>query len=274
MTTYAVGDLQGCLKPLKKLLSKVNFNPKKDTLWLAGDLINRGTESLETLRFIYAMRDSVITVLGNHDLHLLAVAAGVRPASPSDTLEGILQAPDKDSLLEWLRQQPLLHHDSELQYTMVHAGIPPQWTLKKAKKKAKEVEAVLQSDLCELFLLTMYGNNPSGWEKGLDDPDRWRTITNYFTRMRFCTADGKLELSCSAGIHNTPKGYAPWFEHLGRKTNNERIIFGHWAALEGQTYTENVFALDTGYVWGNSMTMMRLEDQKRFSVSADEINSG
>lgn len=273
MATYAIGDLQGCLKPLKHLLAVVNFNPLHDKLWLTGDLINRGPESLETLRFVYKMRDSIVTVLGNHDLHLLAVAAGVRQASYSDTLDEILHAPDKDTLLEWLRQQPLLHHDPGLQYTMVHAGIPPQWSLKKAKKKAKEVESVLQSDLCEMFLLTMYGNKPSGWKKNLDDVDRWRVITNYFTRMRFCTVKGRLELTCSAGIHHAPKGYAPWFEYLDRKTYNDRIIFGHWAALEGQAYSENVFALDTGYVWGNSMTMMRLEDQKRFSVSADEINS-
>jgi bis(5'-nucleosyl)-tetraphosphatase (symmetrical) len=273
MTTYAVGDLQGCLQPLKKLLENVNFDSKTDTLWLTGDLINRGPESLETLRFIYGMRDSVVTVLGNHDLHLLAVAANVRPESPSDTLEEILHASDKNILLEWLRQQPLLHHDSELQYTMVHAGIPPQWSLKKAQKRASEVEIILRSDLCEMFLLTMYGNTPSGWKKGLADTDRWRVITNYFTRMRFCTAEGKVELTSSGGIHHAPEGYAPWFEHAKRKTYHDRIIFGHWAALEGQAYSENVFALDTGYVWGNRMTMMRLEDQKRFTVSADEINS-
>jgi len=268
MTVYAVGDLQGCLQPLKKLLQQVNFKPEKDTLWLTGDLINRGGECLDTLRFVYDMRDSVVTVLGNHDLHLLAVAAGVRPQSSSDTLDGILNAPDKDILLNWLRHQPLLHHDPALQFTMVHAGIPPQWSLKKAQKRAREVEAVLQSDLSGLFFLTMYGNTPQCWKKGLEDCDRWRVITNYFTRMRFCDAEGKLELTSKAGIHQAPKGYAPWFEHSNRKTYHDRIIFGHWAALEGQAYSENVFALDTGYVWGKSMTMMRLSDQKRFSVNA------
>lgn len=267
MATYAVGDLQGCLQPLKQLLALVNFDPKKDTLWLTGDLINRGPESLDTLRFIYALRDSVVSVLGNHDLHLLAVAAGVRQASPSDTLEEILHAPDKEILLNWLRQRPLLHYDPELKYAIVHAGIPPQWSLKKALKRAHEVEQVLQSELCDLFLLTMYGNKPSIWKKELEQTKRWRVITNYFTRMRFCDAEGKLELTSKAGIHHAPKGYAPWFEHLNRKTYHDRIIFGHWAALEGQAYSENVFALDTGFVWGNKMTMMRLEDQKLFSIN-------
>ena len=274
MTVYAVGDLQGCLQPLKRLLKQVNFKPKKDTLWLTGDLINRGGECLETLRFVYDMRDSVVTVLGNHDLHLLAVAAGVRTQSPSDTLDGILNAPDKEVLLNWLRHQPLLHHDPVLEFTMVHAGIPPQWSLKIAQKRAREVEAVLQSDLYELLLSTMYGNTPQCWEKGLEDCDRWRVITNYFTRMRFCDAKGKLELTSKAGLHHAPKGYAPWFEHLHRKTYHDRIIFGHWAALEGQAYSENVFALDTGYVWGNRMTMMKLSNQKRFSVDAPTKSLG
>ncbi|MFT5117691.1 MAG: bis(5'-nucleosyl)-tetraphosphatase (symmetrical) [Kiritimatiellia bacterium] len=266
MATYAVGDLQGCLKPLKTLLKKVNFKPRLDTLWLTGDLVNRGPQSLETLRFIYQMRDSVITVLGNHDLHLLAIAAGAKKPSPSDTLDDILHAPDCETLMTWLRQQPLLHHDKTLQYSLVHAGIPPQWTLKKAIKRAKEVESILRSDQCNRFLSNMYGNEPCCWEKGLRDIERWRVITNYFTRMRFCSTEGTLELTSKSSIHHAPKGYAPWFEHLNRKTYHDRIIFGHWAALEGQAYSENVFALDTGCVWGNVMTMMRLEDQEMFTA--------
>jgi bis(5'-nucleosyl)-tetraphosphatase (symmetrical) len=269
MSTYAVGDVQGCLAPLKTLLKTVNFDPQQDTLWLTGDLVNRGPESLETLRFIYQLRNSVITVLGNHDLHLLAIAAGVRKASPADTLDEILTAPDAEELLSWLRQQPLLHHDEKLDYCMVHAGIPPQWTLKKAIKRAQEVENVLRSKDYTLFLSTMYGNTPAGWKKGLGDVERWRVITNYFTRMRFCSEQGKLELDTKAGIHCAPKGYAPWFEHLNRKTYHDKIIFGHWAALEGEAYSENTFALDTGCVWGNALTMMRLEDQARFSVKCN-----
>lgn len=269
MATYAIGDIQGCLQALKTLLEAIQFDPKKDTLWLAGDLINRGPESLETLRFIYSLRDSVITVLGNHDLHLLAVAANLRPHSTSDTLDEILQAPDCNTLLEWLRHQPLLHHDPKLQYTMVHAGIPPQWSLKKAIKRAKEVEDVLHSDRADLFLLSMYGNKPKRWKKDLSEVERWRVITNYFTRMRFCTAEGKLDLKTKAGLQHIPDGYAPWFAHPDRKTKNEKIIFGHWASLEGESYTENAFALDTGCVWGGALTAMRLEDQKRFSVSCE-----
>lgn len=266
MATYAVGDLQGCLKPFKKLLKQVSFDPHNDKLWLTGDLVNRGPESLKTLRFIYEMRDCVITVLGNHDLHLLAVAAGYKTPSPNDTLDEILAAPDQKELLTWLREQPLLHHDEKLAYTMVHAGIPPQWSLKQAKKKAHEVEKILRSDRCGEFLQTMYGNKPARFKSNLSETDRWRTITNYFTRMRFCTEQGKLELESKAGIHHAPEGYAPWFEFINRKTYFDRIIIGHWAALEGQAYSENVFALDTGCVWGNKMTMMRLEDQEKFSV--------
>jgi bis(5'-nucleosyl)-tetraphosphatase (symmetrical) len=266
MATYAVGDIQGCLKPLQALLSHVKFNPKKDTLWVAGDMINRGPESLKTLRFLYHLRSSVKAVLGNHDLHLLAVAAGHRDSSRSDTLYSILNAPDRDILLEWLRQQPLLHHDPELNYTMVHAGIPPQWSLKKAIKYAKEVEEVLQSKDIQKFLSSMYGNEPDRWDKTLKGKERWRLITNYFTRMRFCTPSGKLELNTKAGIDTAPPGYLPWYAHENRKTNKNKIIFGHWAALEGKADHKNVFAIDTGCVWGGELTMMRLEDEKLFSA--------
>jgi bis(5'-nucleosyl)-tetraphosphatase (symmetrical) len=269
MSTYAIGDLQGCLQAFKQLLKRIDFNPKKDMLWLTGDLINRGPESLETLRFVYTIRHALVTVLGNHDLHLLAVAEGVRNPSASDTLNDILAAPDRDELLEWLRHQPLLHHDASLAYTMVHAGIPPQWSLKKAIQRAAEVEAVLRSEQFSEFLHNMYGNTPTVWTKDLKKHERWRVITNYFTRMRFCTPKGQIELTTKSGIHHAPKGYAPWFEHIDRKTYHDHIIFGHWASLEGEAYSENVFALDTGCVWGNALTAMRLDDQKRFSVNCD-----
>jgi bis(5'-nucleosyl)-tetraphosphatase (symmetrical) len=266
MATYAIGDLQGCLAPLKALLNMIHFNPTEDTLWLTGDLVNRGPESLDTLRFIYALRDSIVTVLGNHDLHLLAVAAKLRSPSPSDTLDEILQASDGKTLLHWLRQQPLLHHDPKLDYTLVHAGIPPQWSLEQAKERAREVETIIRSDNIGIFLQTMYGNTPKLWRPNLSDTERWRAITNYFTRMRFCTKEGELELNNKEGMDSPPDGHAPWFEHANRKTHNDRIIFGHWAALEGEAHCKNVFALDTGCVWGNAMTAMRLEDQEKFSV--------
>ncbi len=266
MATYAIGDLHGCLTPFKKLLKKIAFDPQQDTLWLTGDLVNRGPESLQTLRYIYSLRERIIVVLGNHDLHLLAINAGFRKPSHADTLDEILGAPDKNELLFWLSQQPLLHYDPRLNYTMVHAGIPPQWSLKKAKKRAQEVEAILRSERKDTFFLTMYGNKPARWKKEMTDTERWRVITNYFTRMRFCNAEGKLELESKSSIHDAPDGYAPWFEHYQRKTSDDAIIFGHWAALEGKAYDENVYALDTGCVWGGCLTAMRLEDKQYFSV--------
>lgn len=267
MATYAVGDIQGCLEPLQTLLVKTQFNPQRDRLWVAGDMINRGPESLKALRFLYHLRHCLKVVLGNHDLHLLAVASGHRKPSSSDTLKAIMEASDRDILLEWIRQQPLIHHDANLGYTMVHAGIPPQWTLQKALKRAREVEAVLRSDGIHRYLKSMYGNEPRGWRKGLTAEERWRVITNYFTRMRFCTAEGELDLAAKSGAHQGPDGYQPWYAHSNRKTHDDNIIFGHWAALEGKADHEKVFAIDTGYVWGGKLTMMRLEDRKHFSTA-------
>jgi bis(5'-nucleosyl)-tetraphosphatase (symmetrical) len=260
MSTYAVGDLQGCLQPLQCLLQEVAFDPAKDKLWLVGDLVNRGPQSLETLRFLYAMRDSLICVLGNHDLHLLAVAQNIERLKKADTLQEILDAPDRDDLLDWLRRQKLLHYDAERDCVLVHAGIPPQWTLAKALKRAAEVEAALQDDLrLPLFLDGMYGNQPTLWDKDLQGITRLRVITNYFTRMRFCTTEGELDLKSKEGLDSAPPGFAPWFSFPSRKTRQHKIIFGHWAALEGQCSEPNLFALDTGCVWGGSMTLLNLD---------------
>ncbi|MDO9322312.1 MAG: symmetrical bis(5'-nucleosyl)-tetraphosphatase [Pseudomonas sp.] len=264
MSTYAVGDLQGCLQPLQCLLQEVAFEPSKDRLWLVGDLVNRGPQSLETLRFLYAMRDSLICVLGNHDLHLLAVAQNIERLKKADTLQEILDAPDRDDLLDWLRRQKLLHYDAERDCVLVHAGIPPQWTLTKALKRAAEVEAALQDDLrLPLFLDGMYGNQPTLWDKDLHGVTRLRVITNYFTRMRFCTAEGDLDLKSKEGLASAPPGFAPWFSHGARKTRQHKIIFGHWAALEGQCSEPNLFALDTGCVWGGSMTLLNLDNGEK-----------
>jgi bis(5'-nucleosyl)-tetraphosphatase (symmetrical) len=273
MATYAVGDIQGCLQPLQTLLNHVAFNPDKDKLWVAGDMINRGPESLRTLRFLYHLKDNLEVVLGNHDLHLLAVAAGYRDTSPSDTLDPILRAPDRDTLLEWIRQQSLLHHDSKLGYTMVHAGIPPQWSLQDAIQYAREVEAVIKGNKIKKYLKSMYGNEPSRWDDQLQGKQRWRIITNYFTRMRFCTTTGKLELNTKAGVDSAPIGYLPWYQHENRKTRKDKIIFGHWAALEGRAEHKNVFAIDTGCVWGGDLTMLRLEDEKLFSTTNHDHSS-
>lgn len=264
MATYAVGDLQGCLQPLKKLLRDCNFNPDRDQLWLVGDLVNRGPESLAALRFVYQRRDHLVTVLGNHDLHLLAAAEGQRELSRSDTLDEILAAPDRDQLLDWLRRQPLLHRDRQLGFTLVHAGIPPCWNLDEAEARAREVEAVLRSDRYRDYFANMYGNQPNRWRDDLQGPERWRLITNYFTRMRFCATDSTLELSAKGGLDSGLPGFAPWFAHPKRKTAGEHILFGHWAGLEGRAPADDVYALDTGCVWGGCMSMLRLEDRAWF----------
>ncbi|TQV71791.1 symmetrical bis(5'-nucleosyl)-tetraphosphatase [Exilibacterium tricleocarpae] len=269
MATYAVGDLQGCLTPLRCLLGEVQFDPRADRLWLVGDIVNRGPESLDTLRYVYNLGDAVRLVLGNHDLHLLAVAHGLRQPSRGDTLGEILTAPDRDQLLDWLRRQPLVHHDPALGFTMVHAGIPPQWGLKKALKRAAELEAVLRGDHFYAFLATMYGDRPRGWSKDLIGFDRLRVITNYFTRMRFCNAAGELQLTSKSSPDNAPRGYRPWYTHPHRKTRKHKLIFGHWAALAGKVEQPNLYALDTGCVWGSHMTMLRLEDETWFSCDCE-----
>lgn len=266
MATYAIGDIQGCLQPLKALLARIHFNPAHDRLWIAGDMVNRGPESLETLRFLFSIRHAVTTVLGNHDLHLLAIERGFRKPNRSDTLDDILQAPDKDTLLAWLRKQPLLYRDTELGFTMVHAGIPPQWDIDTAIDCAAEVEHIIQSDQLDDFLSQMYGNTPHEWSDDLRGMPRFRLITNYLTRMRFCSAQGALELNTKGGLEHMPQGCLPWFMHPSRKTSCEHIIFGHWAALQGQTNQEGVFALDTGCVWGQTLSAMRLEDQQHYHV--------
>lgn len=261
MAVYAVGDLQGCLQPLKCLLQRVKFDPSVDRLWLVGDLVNRGPESLETLRFLYSMRDSLVCVLGNHDLHLLAAWRNIDRLKKGDTLREVLEAPDAEQLLGWLRQQKLLHYDEPRAVAMVHAGIPPQWTLGTALELAAEVEQVLRDDeRLKPFLDGMYGNEPNKWSKRLTGVERLRVITNYFTRMRFCTAEGKLDFKSKEGLDDAPKGYKPWFAHKGRRSRHVDIIFGHWAALEGRVSEPGVIALDTGCVWGGAMTLYDLDN--------------
>ena len=262
MTVYVVGDLQGCLQPLKCLLNDVGFNPAHDVLWCTGDLINRGPESLATLRFIYSLGDACVTVLGNHDLHLLAVANGLAESKRGDTLDEIINAADAKELLEWLRHRQLIHH--QYGYTLAHAGIAPQWSLEEAIQYAGEVETALRSDNYVEFLANMYGNKPKKWKPELEGFDRLRVIVNYFTRMRFCTAKGKLELSNKQGPLNAEAGTMPWFHVPGRKMVHQKILFGHWAALQGHTSRLNVYPLDTGCVWGEKMTLMRLPDEVLF----------
>jgi len=267
MATYVVGDIQGCFAPFQSLLDKVRFNPDKDRLWSVGDLVNRGPHNLETLRWFYAHRDNVTMVLGNHDLHLLAVSAGARAPSRNDNLDDILDAPDRDTLIEWLHFQPLAYHESGV--TMVHAGIPPLWSIEDALQRAWEVETALQGARCVEFLTEMYGNAPYVWDDQLSGLTRLRVITNYLTRMRYCTRKGKLDL-ISKGPQPKPdalqgKKVAPWFSHKNRLTRGEKIIFGHWASLEGITDDHNTVALDTGCVWGHSLTLYHLETGERIA---------
>lgn len=261
MPSYAIGDLQGCLDPFKRLLEQIDFDPAADTLWLTGDLVNRGPRSLEVLRFVRSLGDRHRIVLGNHDLHLLALAENVREGASDDTLLPVLRAPDRDSLLTWLSHQPLMHYDPEAGFVMTHAGLPPQWTLEMAGALAREVEAALQGEQRQGYLQHLYGNHPDHWDPALLGWDRLRCITNYFTRMRLCWPDGRLVLE-----EGESAGALPWFEIDACEDRSCTILFGHWAALSGRTGRENVIALDTGCVWGYSLTAFRLEDRERFSV--------
>lgn len=270
MSTYAIGDIQGCFDPFMRLLNKIQFDEKKDTLWLTGDLINRGPKSLETLRFVKNLQSNrhAITVLGNHDLTLLAVAFNGIPYDPKRyTFSDILAAPDRDDLIHWLKHQPLMHHDPHLGYTLVHAGLHPQWDLALAQSLAKEVEVVLQSDKPMPFFENLFGNMPNNWDPALTGVERLRFIVNCLTRLRFCSTNGELELKNKESTENAPSGYLPWFSINARKSRDLKILFGHWASLNGQCSEPNVFALDTGCVWGNCLTAMRLEDRTRFTES-------
>ncbi|WP_339842349.1 symmetrical bis(5'-nucleosyl)-tetraphosphatase [uncultured Halopseudomonas sp.] len=263
MTTYAVGDLQGCLGPLKVLLQKVDFNPSRDTLWSVGDLVNRGPDSLGTLRFLDSLGGSCIAVLGNHDLHLLATAQDATRLRKSDTLLSILKADDRARLLDNLLQRPLAHFDASRGLFMSHAGIPPIWTVAQTMMYANEVEETLRApDRRETFLANMYGNQPDRWSDTLTGLDRLRSITNYLTRMRFCRADGTLDLKSKDGQEDAPTGFAPWFSYP-RKDPDIQVVFGHWAALEGKSNTADVHALDSGCVWGHHMTLMNLDTGER-----------
>ncbi len=267
MSTYAIGDIQGCFVALEQLLKKIQFDRTHDVLWFTGDLVNRGPQSLETLRFIKNLGAQQRTVLGNHDLHLLAIAYGYHPGRQDDTLTPILEAPDRDELIEWLAHQPLIHHDATLNFTMVHAGLAPAWDLATALRLAQEVETLLQHNQRQALLQNLYGNEPATWNEQLTGWDRIRCIINFFTRIRFCHADGSLELKTKENTTSVEETLTPWFQFPTRKSQALNIIFGHWAALGGVTHTPNTFALDTGCVWGNCLTAMRLEDQQRFTVS-------
>lgn len=270
MATYVIGDVQGCYHSLRKLLDEIRFDLFRDRLWLVGDLINRGAGSLEVLRLLveyHTQRPSSVTVvLGNHDLHALAAAEGLIPPRSGDTLQPILQAPDRDILLTWLRHCPLVH--AEKGYLMVHAGLLPQWNADMAMSLAAEVEDVLQGAGYKQFLASMYGNQPDRWDMALQGADRLRLIVNAMTRLRVCKPDGSMDFRFKGEYAEIPPDLLPWFKMPQRKSAGSRILFGHWSAL-GLYQDDNVVALDTGCVWGGKLTALRLEDDQLFQVPCD-----
>ncbi len=269
MSTYAIGDIQGCYTELHRLLEVIQFNPKEDLLWCTGDLVNRGPHSLEVLRFIKQLGNRAITVLGNHDLHLLAVAREHTDyLHPQDTLKPVLQAADGEELIDWLRRRPFLHHDADLGLTLIHAGLPPQWDLLQARQCACEVEETIRGPKYYKYLANLYGDIPDKWSNNLTGWDRLRFITNCFTRLRYCNAKGKLALK-KKGPPGTEKfnngEYIPWFLVPNRASQEMQIIFGHWSTL-GYYAGNGVYALDTGCLWGGMLTALRLEDRMLFQV--------
>ena len=264
MATYAIGDIQGCFDSLQQLLAKCAFDPAHDRLWLVGDLVNRGPRSLETLRFVKSLGKAALTVLGNHDLYLLMVAeGGAKARGKDDTLQPILDAPDCAELLDWLRQQPLCHVEDD--YCMVHAGLLPQWSIKKARKLAREVEAALQGEQYREFIANMWGSQPDRWSDDLEGWPRLRAVVNAMTRMRFCSADGVMDFKVKGELARAPAGYMPWFEVPGRKSAKSVLVTGHWSAL-GFRLSDNMLALDSGCLWGGHLTAVRLEDRQVFQV--------
>jgi bis(5'-nucleosyl)-tetraphosphatase (symmetrical) len=261
MSIYAIGDIQGCYDELQRLLEKIDFDPSKDKLWFAGDLVNRGPKSLQVLRFVKSLGDRAVTVLGNHDLHLLALSQGNRSHNKYGTLKEILDAPDKLELIEWLRHRPMMAHHAKKGFSMVHAGLPPQWDLATAMACAQELETVLRGDKFGQFCQVMYGDKPDLWSHKLNGMARLRFITNCFTRLRYCTRDGRISLADKGPPEEQSNGVIPWFDVPGRLTKNERILFGHWSTL-GYRQTANVCSLDSGCFWGGKLTALRLRKTK------------
>jgi bis(5'-nucleosyl)-tetraphosphatase (symmetrical) len=264
MAIYAIGDIQGCYDELLRLLDVIQFDQSQDQLWFAGDLVNRGPKSLETLRFVKSLGEAAITVLGNHDLHLIATALRHRKPGKKDSLTPVLDAADRDELLSWLRQQPLFHYND--QYCLLHAGLPPQWDFEQCKRMAEKVETMLRGPDYAAFFQSMYGNKPAHWESGMSEMDTARFVVNCFTRMRFCDVNGKLDFHYKGAPGSQPNELVPWFAVPGRKTADQKIIFGHWSTL-GYYEGHNCYGIDTGCLWGGELTALKLEDNaERYSA--------
>jgi bis(5'-nucleosyl)-tetraphosphatase (symmetrical) len=254
---YAIGDIQGCASELGALLTKINFSADRDRLWFVGDLVNRGPSSLEALRYVRSLSDNAVTVLGNHDLHLLALVLGGEAVRKGDTLDEVLAARDRDELLEWLLHRPLAHFDAERGDLLIHAGLVPQWDVPQALELAHEVEEALRRDPGE-FLRQMYGDQPDRWDARLTGMERLRFTVNVLTRLRVCTADGRIDLRMKGAPSHARASFQPWFEHPERASRTARIVFGHWSAL-GYVDAHGVIGLDTGCVWGGALTAFNLD---------------
>ncbi|GAC1628181.1 MAG: symmetrical bis(5'-nucleosyl)-tetraphosphatase [Nevskia sp.] len=273
MSTYAVGDVQGCLEALQRLLDRLAFDPARDRLWLSGDLVNRGPDSLGTLRFVRSLGAAAVTVLGNHDLHLLAVAHGGKPGR-RDTLTEVLAAPDRDELLDWLRARPLLHRSPDGRWQMLHAGLPPQWSIDDAEAHAREAEAALRGDDHGELLRRMYGDQPDQWDSALRGIPRLRFIINSFTRLRYCSLDGRIDPDSKGMPGSQPRGLVPWFAVPGRRSADQNILFGHWSTLGRVHWPEHrVWGLDTGCVWGAQLSALCLETGQVQAVDCAQYRS-
>lgn len=268
MATLAIGDVQGCYDQLMRLLERADYDERHDVLWFVGDLVNRGPQSAQTLRFAKKLGARQVTVLGNHDLALLVIAAGIKKPHRGDTYDELLAAPDRDELVDWLRHQKLMHSGDG--YAMVHAGLLPQWSLAQALALAREVETALQGADSREFLSHMYGNQPVRWRDDLAGYDRLRVIVNAMSRMRLVTPDGAMEFSHKTGLASVPAGYLPWYDAPARTSRAEHVIFGHWAAL-GLLLREDVICLDSGCVWGRALSALRLEDRRLFQLECPEL---
>ena len=263
MTTYALGDIQGCQPQLRELFGIIEDETPGAKLLFAGDLVNRGPASLETLRMVRDLGERAVAVLGNHDLHLLAVASGIRKMKSGDSVQPILDAPDREELIDWLRHRPMAYTANGI--LLVHAGVLPQWDLTVTMELAHEVEHVLRGSDWKDFLAEMYCNLPDKWDDSLTGTARLRCIVNGLTRLRFCTADGQMEFASKMGTNEAPQGYMPWFDVPGRKTREDTVVFGHWSTL-GLLLRDNLVSLDTGCVWGGKLTAVRLDDRALFQV--------
>jgi bis(5'-nucleosyl)-tetraphosphatase (symmetrical) len=268
MAILAIGDVQGCYDQLMRLLEHAGYDERRDVLWFVGDLVNRGPQSVETLRFVKKLGTRQVTVLGNHDLALLVIDAGIKKPHRGDTYDGLLAAPDRDELIDWLRRQKLMHVGDG--HAMVHAGLLPQWSVAQALALAREVEVELQGPGCRDFLAHMYGNEPARWRDDLAGYDRLRVVVNAMSRMRLVTPDGAMEFSHKLGPATIPAGHIPWYDAPDRTSRSDRILFGHWAAL-GLMQREDVVCLDSGCVWGRALSALRLEDRRLFQADCPEL---